>query len=496
MPRVTRRVAGRIAAVLGVVLLVGVLGFLAKAWYDSRIPETYSVMSYGSHDYGGGSEPPVHEGHGAGEGTSVAALHGPATGQPDARFELTARTADVQLPSGRVVHALTFNGSSPGPELRVRQGDLVDVRLANDDVDAGVTIHWHGVDVPNAEDGVAGVTQDAVLPGDTYTYRFRADQVGTFWYHTHQVSAKELRRGLFGALVIEPREQTEGLDLAVAIHTFDGVPTINGSDEVVRRAVAPGTPVRLRLINTDSFGQSLTLGGSAFRVVAIDGTDLNDPNRVEGETLPLAAGGRMDVAFTMRASPVRLSLEKSDVGLALSSDGEATPPPAPAGPDFDPLAYGRPAPTPFGADSSYDRHFALTVSRKLGFFNGRPGRQWALNGGIYPDVPMFVVEEGDLVEMTITNDTNVVHPMHLHGHHVLVLSRDGVPSTGSPWWSDTLNVLSGESYVVAFRANNPGIWMDHCHNLPHAAKGLTMHLAYAGVSTPFLVGARHDNRPE
>ena len=264
----------------------------------------------------------------------------------------------------------------------------------------------------------------------------------------------------------------------------------------MRRAVSQGTAVRLRLINTDSFGQRLTLGGSTFRVVAIDGTELTGPDPIANQTLPLAAGGRIDVAFTMPAAPVRLSLEKSDVGLALSSDGNETPPAGPGGRDFDPLSYGDAAPTPFDAKSNYDRHFSLTVSRKLGFFDGRPGRQWALNGGIYPDVPMFVVEDGDLVEMTITNDTNVVHPMHLHGHHVLVLSRDGVPASGSPWWSDTLNVLPGERYVVAFEADNPGIWMDHCHNLPHAAEGLTMHLAYARMSTPFLVGAEHDNAPE
>ncbi len=213
------------------------------------------------------------------------------------------------------MHALTFDGRSPGPELRVKQGDLVEVVLHNEDVDDGVTIHWHGIDVPNAEDGVAGVTQDAVLPGDSYTYRFRAEQVGTFWYHTHQVSSKEVRRGLFGVIVIEPREVPAGLDLALAVHTFDGVPTINGSDELVRRAVSPGTGVRLRLINTDSFGQRLTLGGSTFRVVAIDGTDLTGPDPIANQTLPLAAGGRIDVAFTMPASPVRLSLEKSDVGL-------------------------------------------------------------------------------------------------------------------------------------------------------------------------------------
>jgi FtsP/CotA-like multicopper oxidase with cupredoxin domain len=163
---------------------------------------------------------------------------------------------------------------------------------------------------------------------------------------------------------------------------------------------------------------------------------------------------------------------------------------------FDPLTYGAHGPTPFDASSSFDRRFELTISRKPGFFNGDPGLQWAINGGIYPDVPMFVVEEGDLVEFTITNDTKAIHPMHLHGHHALVLSRDGVPSSGSPWWVDTVDLQPGERYVVAFRADNPGVWMDHCHNLRHAADGLTMHVAYAGVTTPFRVGDATDNDPE
>jgi FtsP/CotA-like multicopper oxidase with cupredoxin domain len=163
---------------------------------------------------------------------------------------------------------------------------------------------------------------------------------------------------------------------------------------------------------------------------------------------------------------------------------------------FDPLTYGRPAPTPFSSSSTFDRDFHLAITKKLGFYDGKPGRQWALNGKIYPDVPMFVVEKGDLVRVTIANRTRVVHPMHLHGHHALVLSRNGEPSTGSPWWTDTLNVVPGDEYVIAFRADNPGIWMDHCHNLGHAAAGLTMHLAYAGITTPFLVGGEDGNTPE
>jgi FtsP/CotA-like multicopper oxidase with cupredoxin domain len=86
--------------------------------------------------------------------------------------------------------------------------------------------------------------------------------------------------------------------------------------------------------------------------------------------------------------------------------------------------------------------------------------------------------------------------MHLHGHHVLVLSRNGRPATGAPWWSDTLNVAPGEEYVVAFPADNPGIWMDHCHDLNHAADGFVLHLVYTGVSTPFRIGADTVNRPE
>ena len=204
----------------------------------------------------------------------------------------------------------------------------------------------------------------------------------------------------------------------------------------------------------------------------------------------------MDIGFPMPRSAVRVGLEETDAALGLSTDGSPPPPEIAPTTDFDPLSYGQPAPVPFSPASRFDRDFTLTITKKLGFFDGRPGRHWALNGGIYPDVPMFVVERGDLVRMTIANHTSVVHPMHLHGHHALVLGRNGEAATGSPWRVDTLNVDPGDEYTIAFRANNPGIWMDHCHNLGHAAAGLTMHLAYAGVTTPFVVGGENGNAPE
>jgi len=98
-----------------------------------------------------------------------------------------------------------------------------------------------------------------------------------------------------------------------------------------------------------------------------------------------------------------------------------------------------------------------------------------------------VVREGDVVTMHIDNHSGEVHPMHLHGHHAVVLARNGVAATGSQWWFDTLNVADKETYDVAFVADNPGVWMDHCHNLQHAADGMVAHLMYEGVSTPFTI---------
>jgi FtsP/CotA-like multicopper oxidase with cupredoxin domain len=345
---------------------------------------------------------------------------------------------------------------------------------------------------------VAGVTQDAVLPGERHVYRFRAEQVGTFWYHSHQVSSKEVRRGLFGALVIEPRAGSESdLDLALVAHTFDGVPTLNASDGVERRKIAPGSVVRLRLVNSDNTPHRFVVFGTSFLVVALDGTDLNEPTQIENEAIEVPGGGRADVMFAMPGVAVWLSLDDTAAGLALNARGRTAPlVSVPELPVFDPTTYGRAASTPFDASSRFDRRFQLTITRKPGFLHGRPGLQWAINGKIFPHVPVFVVADGDLVEVTIENDTKADHPMHLHGHHVLVLSRDDEAVSGGPWWPDTLNVKPGERYRVAFRADNPGIWMDHCHNLRHAAEGLTMHVAYSGVTTPFRVGDAHHNLPE
>jgi FtsP/CotA-like multicopper oxidase with cupredoxin domain len=495
----------RVVTVL-VACVLAFTGWLAYAAQASALPERVGLMGHAHRDLGGGA--PAEHAHGG--STGVVALTGPSSGEPDRRFTLTAQQASVRLSSGAMVEAWTFDGQLPGPELRVRQGDLVEVTLVNHDIAAGVTLHWHGVDVPNAEDGVAGVTQDAVLPGQTHSYRFLAEQVGSFWYHSHQQSAEQVRRGLFGAFIIEPAAPSPGdvRDLALLVHTWASsggrMDAFGAADTLRREAVAPGTPVRLRLINADNQTRTFALAGVPFRVAAIDGNDLNAPTDLVATRLRLGGGGRYDLIFTMPDAPVHLGRigeaegagSGGGPGLLLSPDGAGEPPALAAGAVFDPASYGSPAPTPFGATSRFDREFSLLIDDRLGFYNGKFSYVWTINGALFPDTPTLVVKEGELVKVTIANRSFGDHPMHLHGHHVLVLSRNGEPVSGSPWWTDTLNVAGGEWYEIALRADNPGVWMDHCHNLDHAAYGMIMHLQYAGVTTPYEVGPATPNQPE
>lgn len=431
-----------------------------------------------------------HEHHHTTAGArSVDQLTGPRDRTPDVRVTLTAARSTVRLASGRTVDGLTFNGTSPGPQIRARQGQLVEVTLLNTDVEEGVTVHWHGVDVPNAEDGVPGVTQEAVRPGGRHVYRFVPDRAGTFWYHTHRESSKTVQRGLFGSLIIDSGDEFDGIERTIFTHVWPGgdgpITAFDTADQPAKQAVDPGREVLLRLINSTEDPRTVHVGGTEFTVAAIDGNPVQGGTPVAaGTDLLLAAGGRYDIAFTMRKAAVTLSIDTSDTAaLAFSPDGTAEPADLGSGTLFDPLAYGSgAAPVP----DSFDRTFDLRLDDGFGFAQGRFDYvSSSINGRLYPAVATLVVAEGDQVKIRIANRSIVDHPLHLHGHRVRVLSRDGVPATGSTWWTDTFNVAPGQVFEVAFTADNPGIWMDHCHNFRHGSDGMILHLAYDGVFTPY-----------
>lgn len=490
----------RLRLLVGLVLTLAIVVPLGWMWWGSRIPASYSAMDMGEHDLGDGHgmRSGVHAGtHTVGAASvSVADLDTATDRRADVVVELTARQGPVRLASGRTVDGFSFNGTSPGPGIEATVGDLVEVRLHNESVVDGVALHWHGVDVPNAQDGVAGVTQDAVAVGGDHVYRWVAPDAGTYWYHSHQLSHEQVAKGLFGSILIHPeRRDRDVRDVVAQAHLYGSVQTLDGAVGDVPVEAVAGERVRVRLVNTDNGPQSAWTG-APFRVLAVDGVDVTAPPEVRDRLVRIPGGGRMDLAVQVPSdgAAVRVQL-LGGVALVIGPAGSTAAEVARPTDAVDLLGYGEPGSAPFDA-SRADRSFDYAIGRRPGFHDGRPGVWWTVNGRLHPDMPTFVVREGDVVRVRISNDSGDVHPMHLHGHHALVLARDGRQATGSPWWFDSLDVQDGETYDVAFVADNPGIWMDHCHNLTHAKEGLVTHLVYEGVTTPYLIGDDTGNVPE
>jgi len=487
----------RVRVLVGVLLTLAIVVPLGWMWWNSRLPGLYSVMDMGYADYGGGSRPAGHDMPGMEHmsgGAGVPSLDTPKDRPADVVVDLDVRHGTVKLPSGSF-EGYTINGTSPGPTIEATVGQLVEVHVHNRNVTGGIAIHWHGVDVPNAEDGVSGITQNAIKAGKDHTYRWVAPHAGTFWYHSHQVSHEQVAQGLLGAIVIHPEKPEPDVVETVALaHLYESDETVNGRTGDQAVVAKPGQRVRVRAINTDNGAQAIWTSGP-FRLLATDGYDVNEPPEVLDRSVVMPAGGRADLEVTVPTDGTAVGVHLGDGRLVIGPEGSTAPKVEQPDKRLDLRDYGSPAPVPFDTAHA-DRRFTYSIGRKPGFIDGKPGYWWSINGHLYPDMPMMTVREGDIVHVKISNHSGEVHPMHLHGHHAVVLTRDGEPVTGSPWWFDSLDVQNGETFEIAFVADNPGIWMDHCHNLKHAAQGMVTHLMYDGVTTPYKLGSDSGNEPE
>lgn len=398
-----------------------------------------------------------------------------------------------------------YEGRVPGPTLRVPAGGRITRRFVNGLPQAS-TIHWHGIRIANAMDGVPGLTQPTVPSGGEFLYDFVAPDAGTYWYHPHDRTWEQMARGLYGALIVEEAAPPDvDRDEALLIDdwrlTADGAidesfgammdwshagrlgnwVTVNG-DGALTLPARRYERWRLRLANTANARVfSLGLQGLEGWTVALDGQPLAAPE--PAGRLELAPAQRADLIVDVTAdSEAFLVSVESDGGYAavtFAVDGAARPARLPAPPPLPPGAV-----PPLG-DLDTARRTTLRMEggamgglagatvdgRYLGMRDlvGR-GMAWALNGiAGRPAAPLLTASVGETVRLAMVNDTAWPHAMHLHGHHVRRLGADGTPGP----LRDTLLVARGETAEVAFVADNPGKWLLHCHMLEHAAAGMT-----------------------
>jgi FtsP/CotA-like multicopper oxidase with cupredoxin domain len=260
-------------------------------------------------------------------------------------FELAAKPVLWEILPERRLTAWTYNGTVPGPEIRVPYGQRVRIVVEND-LPEETTVHWHGIDVPNAMDGVPDVTQPAIEPGGSFTYEFDAVPAGrdaaggTFFYHSHVDEDRQMGLGLSGAFVIEPKKpERYDVERTVVIQEWTSNPTtgetwpamemsgmlpnfftLNGKSfpatETVKMKV--GQTGLLRLVGAGAFTHPMHLHGTDFTVLAKDGHPLASP--FDADVIQVASGERYDIAFT----PQRPGkwIFHCHIGHHLTNDGE------------------------------------------------------------------------------------------------------------------------------------------------------------------------------
>lgn len=466
----------------------------------------------------------------------------PKPGQPVKGFNLTAMESNLQIAEGVTLPVWTYNGTVPGQEIRVTQGDFVRVTIKND-LKVPVTIHWHGYPVSSETDGVPGVSQDAVLPGETFTYSFSADVAGTYWYHSHQESSEQVDKGLYGALIVEPKDaarpdkdytllldewinpedasNTQGTTGMAGMEGMAGMAdttsisdeemmssmynlyTVNGKSGAMITPLEAkvGDTVRLRLINAGYRSHAIHIPGE-FKVVSTDGQDIEEPTTLQNQLVTVAPGERYDIEFKV-SSPEDFTIDAHDNNKyndqlvipfkVAGSNGKVKAVQHTDLTGFDLFSYGKPAAK---AGAAPAETYALEYTAVLNSKMSGDQQVYTINDKVFSELPALQVKTGDNVKITFINDGEVDHPMHVHGHFFRVLEKNGV-KVNSTLMKDTVLVKPGEKIVITFKADNPGSWMIHCHELHHAAAGMAQQLVYSDFVSSYTPDpSKADNKPE
>jgi FtsP/CotA-like multicopper oxidase with cupredoxin domain len=435
---------------------------------------------------------------------------------------------------GRKVQTWGYQGSVPGPEIRVTEGDTLHVKVANR-LPADTTIHWHGLPVPNAMDGVPHITQPPIKSGKDFTYEFVVPTAGTYVYHSHV--GLQLDRGLYGPLIVEPKKEALEYDREYVLLLDDWLDGIGGTPEDMLKVLqASGGGMGGGMMG--GMGGGMMGGGRGqggpglseavdYPLYLINGRAPNDPDTLNvrsgekarlrlvnpsGETVfRFAVGGhRLTITHSdgQPVEPVEVDVvklgpgERYDVMVEANNPGVWQVAAAPEGKNglaravlrYEESSQSSPPPTGSRPQELSGRLLSYGDLRTIrdetfpsdGLFGG-PDRTldltlsggmgnyvWTINGQAYPDADPLEVSKGEWVRVHLTNQSMMTHPMHLHGHFFQLLN-----GTGRGPFKDTMLVEPhmGEA-IFDFVADNPGEWFFHCHIVYHMESGMARVLTY------------------
>jgi FtsP/CotA-like multicopper oxidase with cupredoxin domain len=450
---------------------------------------------------------------GAGGFLSSLYLSGNAFSASGQVIELIASETKVDLVrSGALTDVWAFNKAVPGPEIRVRRGDKLRVRVRNE-LREETTVHWHGIRLPNRMDGVPHLTQEPIKSGEEFEYSFACPDAGTYWYHPHQRSFEQVGRGLYGPLIVEDREplavdreltwvlgdwrlQNDASISNDFGHLHDithagrigNTVTVNGliAESV---SVSAGERVRLRMINAATariFG--LDFENHSPLIIAYDGHAVA-PHSPENKLIVLGPGMRVDVLldFNAEAGSKHRVVDRYYRGrdyrlLDFAYSTTRSEKTRSGSPQLPPNQLPEPDLT-----SAVRHEIVLDGGMMSGMQSAivddeeldlraliRKRLFWAINGVAatsHVHKPMATLKLGQSCVLKIVNRSGWPHPMHLHGHAFRLLSRNGQP-TKYREWLDTVLLSAREQVEIAFVADNPGDWMFHCHILEHDVGGM------------------------
>ncbi|OJF90180.1 multicopper oxidase family protein [Alkalibacterium sp. 20] len=459
------------------------------------------------------------------EGISILDIPDPEKSGNVKEFDIVAKESEWDFGGNTVADVWTYNGTVPGEEIRVQEGDFVRVHLKNE-LNEPVTIHFHGVILPNKMDGVAGVTQDGVQPGDSFTYEFSADDPGTYWYHSHQNSAEQVDKGLYGAFIVEPNNKVYDSEYTLILDEWNmgrnssggmmggmmggssgemdtdmlyGSYTVNGKigQYIEPIEVYEGEVIRLRFVNAGYRKHLLRFNGEQYRVVEIDGNPIYNTTYGSGP-LEITPSERIDIEIKID-NTAEWQIE-SVVNNEAAEDMVINVLPKKVDDDqketveieeesenglvyMDPIFEEIPTP-----DIEYDMFLGASMGMGMG------NSTFTINEEVFPDTESIEVEEDDIIKATLINESQFDHPMHLHGHYFQIIAING-EKLDNPIVKDMINVEPGESIEIVFQADNPGAWAFHCHDLNHSAGGMMTLLEYQGYYSPFDIHER-ENQPE